>query len=191
MWSERRTDDIGADDIADFDLAVLGGGLPAEAERLIGRAGLLRGQVEEALALLDQAHALAPQHPATLIALYRFHFYGNRLDDARAISLRALAMASAALGLSSDWRQVGADARFGALEPLPRFYLFSLKGFAYLSLRLGDLDTGRTALDRLAELDPANRVGHRVLDDVLARMGRDDIGYEDCPDVAAASRVEA
>lgn len=186
MWSDRQTDDI-----ADFDLAVLGGGLPAEAERLIGRAGLIRGQVEEALALLDQAHALAPQHPATLIALYRFHFYGNRLDEALAVSLRALAMASAALGLPSDWRQVGADARFGALEPLPRFYLFSLKGFAYLSLRLGDLDTGRTALARLAEMDPANRVGHRVLDDVLARMGRDDIGYEDCPDVTKASRVEA
>ena len=73
-----------------------------------------------------------------------------------------------------------------ALEPLPRFYLFSLKGYAYLSLRLGELDTGRAALAKLGELDPANRVGHRVLDDVLARMGRDDIGYEDCPDVAAA-----
>lgn len=183
--------EIRPEDVADFDLAVLGGGLPAEAERLIARAGLIRGEVAEALALLDRAHALAPQHPATLIALYRFHFYGNRLDDARAISLRALSMASAALGLPSDWQQVGADARFGALEPLPRFYLFSLKGFAYLSLRLGDLETGRAALARLAELDPANRVGHQVLNEVLARMGRDDVGYEDCPDVAAGSGVAA
>lgn len=181
MQAARRPDDI-----ADFDLAVLGGGLPPDAERLIARAGLIRQQVAEAQALLDQAHVLAPKHPATLIALYRFHFYGNRLAQARAVALRALDTASAALGLPAHWQQVGADVRFGALEPLPRFYLFSLKGYAYLSLRLGELDTGRAALAKLGELDPANRVGHRVLDDVLARMGRDDIGYEDCPDVAAA-----
>jgi hypothetical protein len=176
--------DIRADDIADFDLAVLGGALPPEVESLISRAGLMRAQVAAAQALLDEAHARAPRHPATLIALYRFHFYGNRLAQARDVSFRALACASAALGLPEDWREVAPDARFEALEAVPRFYLFSLKGMAYLSLRLGELDLGRGALAKLAQLDPKNRVGHQVLHDVLARMGRDDLGYEDCPDIS-------
>lgn len=121
------------DDLADPGLAVLGRGLPPEAEALIARAGLIRNRVAEAQALLDEAHALAPSHPATLIALYRFHFYGNRLRAARDVGERAIACAAAALGLPADWRRVEADARFRALEPMPRFWLFSLKGYAYLS----------------------------------------------------------
>lgn len=173
------------DDLADPGLAVLGRGLPAAAEALIARAGLIRNRVAEAQALLDEAHALAPTHPATLIALYRFHFYGNRLSAAREVGVRAIACAAAALDLPADWRRVGADARFRALEPMPRFWLFSLKGYAYLSARLGDLEVGRAALAKLSEMDPEDKVGHRVIGDVLARMGRDDLGYEDCPDIAA------
>lgn len=169
------------------ELAVLGRGLPPAAEALIAQAGRIRNDVAAAQALLDRAHALAPSHPATLIALYRFHFYGNRLSEARAVAVRAIACAAVALGVASDWRQVEPDERFAGLSALPRFWLFSLKGYAYLSARLGDLDEGRAALARLAAMDPADRVGHRVIDAVLARMGRDDLGYEDCPDVVATS----
>lgn len=175
------------DDRMEQDLAVLGRGLPPEAEALIARAGRVRNRVHEAQALLDEAHALAPAHPATLIALYRFHFYGNRLAEAREVAVRAIACAATALGIPVNWRQVAADERFRALQALPRFWLFSLKGYAYLSVRLGDLDEGRAALAKLAEADPADQVGHRVIDAVLARMGRDDVGYEDCPDVVAAA----
>ncbi len=172
----------GADlDFSGLDDAVLGAGLPAEAETLIARAGLIRHQVEEAQALLESAHRLAPEHPATLIALYRFHFYGNRLVAARDTALRALAMASAALGIPREWQAVQPDPRFTALEPLPRFYLFSLKGLAYLSLRLGEIDAGRAMVSRLAMLDPGNKVGHEVLAGVIARIGREDADYEDEP----------
>lgn len=175
-------------EVEDIDAAVLGGGLPPEAEALIQQAGFIRQQVAEALALLEQAYRLAPSHPATLIALYRFHFYGNRLSEAREIAILALEVALAALGLPRRWREVEADTfplpSSGVLEPLPRFFLFTLKGYAYLSLRLGELDIGREAIGKLNQLDPGDVVGHRVLEVVLARMGRDDLGYEDCPDIA-------
>jgi tetratricopeptide (TPR) repeat protein len=177
--------------VADFDTAVLGGGLPPAAEALIKQAGLIRQQVPEALALLEQACLVAPGHPATLIALYRFHFYGNRLAEAREVAVRALDMALAALSLPARWQDVAADTRFTVLEPLPRFLLFTLKGYAYLSLRLGELDLGRAAIAKLDELDPKDEVGYRVLHAVLARMGRDDIGYEDCPDIAQAAPAMA
>ena len=172
--------------IADFDSAVLGAGLPPAAEALIAEAGLIRQQTAAAQALLEQARALAPSHPATLIALYRFHFYGNRLPQARVVAIEALQVASAALQLAPRWQDVTPDPRFARLEALPRFYLFTLKGLAYLSLRLGELDLGRAALNKLAELDPGDAVGARVLDAVLQRMGRDDWGYEDCPDLTQA-----
>ena len=181
--------------VEDFDAAVLGGGLPPAAEALIRQAGLIRQQVPEAQALLEQACLIAPGHPATLIALYRFHFYGNRLVEAREVAVTALQVGLAALGLPTRWQDVSAEAfplsRSAALEPLPRFFLFTLKGYAYLNLRLGDLDIGREAIAKLDELDPKDVVGYRVLDAVLARMGRDDVGYEDCPDIAQSSTQHA
>ena len=57
---------------------------------------------------------------------------------------------------------------------LPRFYLFTLKGYAYLQMRLGDLDEGRAAVIKLLELDPSDKIGARVLLGVLDRMGQDD-----------------
>lgn len=171
---------------ADFDSAVLGGGLPPEAEQLIAQAGLIRHERDKAEPLLLAARALAPMHPATLIALYRFHFYGHRLHEAREISKQALDIARAALGetlLITD-----EQARFDAAA---RFYLFSLKGYAYLSLRLGDIEAGREALASLRTLDPQDRVGGGVLAHVLARAEahRDDAGdAEDAPNQPIAHR---
>lgn len=174
----------------DLDAAVLGGALPDAAAALIAQAGRLRGEPAAALALLDLAQAKAPDHPAVLIARYRFHFYANRLRAARGVAEEALQFAARALGLPPDlpacWRDTQPAPCFVALAPLPRFYLFTLKGYAYLSLRLGEIESGRAALAKLAELDPADRIGHRVLATVLTHQGRDDLGYEDCPDIAEA-----
>lgn len=150
-----------ADDMG-FDAEVLGQGLAPEVEALIAQAGMVRSQRELAEPLLQAARALAPSHPATLIALYRFHFYGHRLREAREVAAEALAVARATLrsGITDE------QARFDAAA---RFYLFSLKGYAYLSLRLGDLDTGRSALSELRRLDPQDHVGGAVLAVVLAR----------------------
>jgi hypothetical protein len=149
---------------ADFDSAVLGGGLPSEVEALITQAGLVRSDRALAEPLLLKAKALAPTHPATLIALYRFHFYGHRLKEAREVAIESLAIARAALGEQLEVKDE--QARFDAAT---RFYLFSLKGYAYLSLRMGDTETGRQALDELRRLDPQDRVGGGVLTHVLDR----------------------
>src|SRR5271166_4784594 len=67
-----------------------------------------------------------------------------------------------------------ADAAFGSYDALPRFYMFTLKAYAYLQLRLGDTGEGRDAVLKLLELDPADRINAGLLLDVLQRAGRDD-----------------
>lgn len=174
----------------DFDAAVLGAGLAPDVQALISEAGLWRGRDEaRAQALLLQARALAPSHPATLIALYRFHFYGHRLLQAREVAIEALRIARAALEPDADAGEVLAlyrvvndeQARFDAAV---RFYLFSLKGYAYLSLRLGDLDQGREALSALKRLDPQDRVGGGVLAQVLARAESGELDDDEHPSQA-------
>lgn len=156
--------------------ALLGGGLPSEAEHHLWEAGLAYHLDDIAENHLREAEALAPGHAAVLIGLYRFYFYKGRLAEALEVAERCLTKAAAENNLAADWRSVRAgDAGFGRYENiLPRFFLFSLKGYAYLQMRLGRTEEGRLAVDKLLELDPSDKIGARVLLGVLDRMGQDD-----------------
>ncbi len=155
------------DAVAAFAHTAIGGGLSPLATQLIEQAGLLREQPAQALALLHQAQAAAPRHPAPLIALYRFYFYGHQLDEARAVAESALAIARTALGpCFGDQPPSDDDARHNAAV---RFYLFTLKGLAYLSLRLSDVEAAQLWMGELRRLDPQDRVGGALLAHVLAR----------------------
>jgi hypothetical protein len=153
--------------LAAFADSALGGGLSPQVEALIQQAGLLRHLPHEALPLLQQARAAAPRHPAPVIALYRFYFYGHELALARAAGEDALAIARNALGPNFGDDPPGDDAVQG--DAAVRFYLFTLKGLAYLSLRLDDFEEARLLLGELRRLDPQDRLGGALLAQVLAR----------------------
>ena len=169
--------------MARFAQAALGDGLPPEAGRLVAEAGRLRERPLDALALLDRARAIAPDHPAPLIALYRFHFYGHRLADARAAGEAALSVARAALG--ADFGVVPPSRDAVRYDAAVRFYLFTLKGLAYLQMRTGELAAARARLGELRRLDPDDQLGGAVLLHVLARH-EDAPGDEDETDGPAA-----
>jgi len=156
--------------------ALLGRGLPSEAEHHLWEAGLSYHLDDIAEHHLREAEALAPGHAAVLIGLYRFYFYKGRLAEALEVAVRCLVKAAEENHLPADWRDVRADhAGFGRYENiLPRFFLFSLKGYAYLQMRLGRTEEGRLAVMKLLELDPSDKIGAKVLLGVLDRMGRDD-----------------
>ncbi len=163
---------------ASLTAAVLGAGLPEAAERHLRLAATSYRDDEAAESHLWQARAAAPDHPAVLIGLYRFYFYKNRLVEALSVARACLEKAAKDNGLPPNWREVRSTdaefADFGAV--LPRFYLFSLKGYAYLNMRLGNVEEGRAAVAKLLELDPSDKTGANVLLGVLDRMGRDDDG---------------
>lgn len=162
-------------DEAWLESACFGHGLPPGVQAKIDAAG--RAWHDEALAeaLLGEAANEAPDHAAVYIARYRFYFYKNRLEEARAVARDCLSKAARDNDLPEDWRVVEPGAlALGDFGVLPRFYLFTLKGYAYLNMRLGDLDEGAQALAKLEELDPRDQLGGSVLRGVLERMGRED-----------------
>jgi hypothetical protein len=159
----------------DFDDAVLGHGLPVEVEQALVEAGASRADPPRAMAALMRACTLAPDHPAVLIAFYRHYFYGHRLRLARAVSRKALVVGARSLGLPPVWRDVPERALPGAQHvATTRFYLWVLKGYAYLSLRLDDPIEARDALKKLRALDPDDRVGAALLEAVRQRRDRGD-----------------
>lgn len=155
---------------------ILGQDLPQEAERLLREAASCPHRSDEAGDLVALAAEAAPGHAATLIARYRLLFYRGLLRDARAVAEECLALALAEGGHPDDWRRLEPDGRDLSRPDSvqSRFLLFSLKGWAYLSMRLGELDAAREALGVLARLDPGDRMGSRVLSEVLVRGGHDE-----------------
>lgn len=182
---------------ADFDAAVLGQALPPDVEAALSEAGAHRADAVRAMAALMRAQALAPDHPAVLIAFYRHHFYAHRSALARDIARRALVVGAQALGLPAVWRDVPRRALPGARQDAStRFYLFALKGYAYLSLRLADAVEARDALALLRTLDPDDCVGAALLEAVRRRaLGQqeslEDAVYEQATGAAAWARLPA
>jgi hypothetical protein len=165
-----------------FDDAVLGLGLSPAVEAALKEAGAHRADPPRAMAALMRAQSVAPEHPAVLIALYRHHFYGHRLSPARDVARRALQAGALALGLPSSWRDVPRQPLAGAQDdPSVRFYLFTLKGYAYLSMRLDDPVEARDALQLLRHLDPDDRVGGALIEAVRLRAlaGEQDLVYDE------------
>lgn len=153
------------------------GGDPAVHWLLAEAAGAWQEQEEgqnRASDLLHEAMRRAPDDLEVFIAAYRFHFYAHRLEEASAIALGCLAHMAQTLGLPTDWRQVCGDGAppsgqdWGDFDhPERRFYLFALKAWGYLQLRLGRYDIGRAALNGVQRLDPHDRVGSGILLGVL------------------------
>ena len=156
--------------------ALLGGGLPAAAQEHLNAAALSYAHSEVALAHLREAEKIAPNHPAVLIGLYRFYFYKGRLDECLEVAHVCLAEAAYHNNLPADWREVRPeDAPFGSYDDMmPRFYMFVLKGYAYLQMRLGNLEEGLAAAMKLLDLDPTDKIGATLLLEVHQRMLEDE-----------------
>jgi len=163
-------------DVPQLPDALPGGGLPSAAYHHLCAAGASYHLDAEAERHLSLAQAAAPGHAAVLIAYYRYYFYKGRLSEALHIARLCLAKAAMDNDLPPDWRQVTAgDAAFGRYEAvLPRFFLFVLKGYAYLQMRLGNLEEGEAAVRKLLELDADDKIGAKVLLAVIQRRGESD-----------------
>lgn len=162
-----------------LDKACLGGAIPQAVAADLQKAALSYQQDEVAESYLSLAYARAPDHPAVHIALYRFYFYKNRLSEALSVGQRCLTKTAIDLGLPADWRNIAEEHPVFAVHAenyaaAPRFYLFTLKGCAYLNLRLGNMEQGEAQLAKLMALDPSDKLGGSVLRGVLDRMGQDD-----------------
>ncbi len=106
-----------------------------------------------------------------LIALYRFYFYKGRCGEALSIARICLSKAAREKNFPADWRDLRpGDADFADFEDLlARFFMFCLKGYAYLCMRLGDLAEGRAAVEKLLELDATDKINAKLLLGILER----------------------
>lgn len=120
---------------------------------------------------LLEAFRLAPEDLSVLVGLYRFYYYQHRYLDAVSVARHAMRVVAPRIDFPEDWQDIGfSDLAGGVMKSigLVRFYLLALKGSGYLNLRLARFEEGLAMLRKVVELDEADRLGARLLLDVLA-----------------------
>lgn len=139
-------------------------------------AGLAYTQDSVAEMHLSEAMRIAPEHLAVQVGYYRYLFYKGRLKDALVQLDVCISNAAAQCDLPADWHKAQPqDAEFGSYDAVwARFYMFALKAHGYIKLRLGDLEGGKEAITKAMQLDPSDKVGAKILLEVVERQGRDD-----------------
>jgi ABC-type arginine transport system permease subunit len=121
-------------------------------------------QVEAAL---WTAVATAPEQLAVYYLLYKMHAGRGELDMALKAASKGLTAAAQAAGLAADWRLVApGDTDFSVPGPA-RFWLFTLKALAFISLRRDERDTAAALVAKLRLLDPEDHLGASVVAKLL------------------------
>lgn len=157
-------------DLQDFECSTMyfNDPMSEEVERLINNASEFYG-TEKAEANLLRALFLESENLAVHVALYRYYYYQHEYDKALKVADSAMRVSGKKLSLPSKWQDINISYLGSAAMismGLLRFYLLSLKGAAYLNLRLGRVNEGLEILQKLSELDPYDRLHVKFLLDM-------------------------
>ncbi|MGB0684380.1 MAG: hypothetical protein ACPGOV_16870 [Magnetovibrionaceae bacterium] len=151
--------------------------------RLLDEAAM-RYPEPEVESLLAKAKAIAPDDLSVFVAFYRTYYYRHDYAGALEVAEELLPVVARRLNLPGDWSlltKADLDAIGEDRITLLRFYLMALKGAGYLLLRLDRPDEAFECLDKVRELDDADRLGAGA----LAETARQALGYlDDAADAA-------
>lgn len=149
--------------------------LDARAERALRAAGASFQDDAVAERWLNEAAAIAAEHPAVLLAQYRYHLYKHRYEDAEQFARRCLEQVSKELELPSALLDTSpSDADFTSMDPRIRFWLFGMQALGYVVLRSGRLSEAKALLNKVIELDPSDQTKTRVLLGVIEEAPQDE-----------------
>lgn len=111
---------------------------------------------------LVQAQTIAPNHLMVLVGLYRYFYYQHRYQDALNIGEHVLKIVGEQLNFKM-WENLTIEELEKNDTVSVRFYLTALKGNAYLYLRLNQPQEAIQRLEKIASLDPQDRLGSKAL----------------------------
>jgi len=149
--------------------------MPSQVNAILQQAVAAYDDTKRAENLLWQAQQLDPEQLAVYVALYKFYFYKNYLEDAERVVHMALRQSAVQGGFSADWQQLSSTSSDWSVGDGPqRYYLYSLKALGFIRLRLNDGANGRAVLRKLSQLDPQDQVGGSVLLDLAAALDDSD-----------------
>jgi len=153
---------------------MFGVNIPDDINACLQQAVAAYDTPELAERLLWQAQQLNPNQLEVYVALYKFYFYKNWIDEAQAAVFVALKKSAELGNFNADWNKLTpVSADWFSHEPPQRLYLYALKALSFIRLRQSDVGGAENILKKLEELDPTDQVGGSVLQQ-LAQAMRDE-----------------
>lgn len=164
-------------DLLDFEAQ----GLYFEEPDVAGVKGLIATAAEnyangDAEQSLLKAYALAPESLNVLVALNRFYYYQHRLEDALAVTTKALGVVRPVVSFPENWSALQLTHITEAPTELltqVRLYLFTLKAIGFLNMRLENLDLSQAIFEKLVSLDSKDRIGAKGLLELVVKRKAD------------------
>ncbi len=124
---------------------------------------------------LWQAQAKKPEQLEVYVALYKFYFYQNRLEEAENAARLGLKMCAQVIGITDEWQSLTpASAKWENAEGAERLFLYTLKALSFIRLRQQVVNESQAILSKLNELDPRDQVGWSVIQELLTRCQEDE-----------------
>jgi hypothetical protein len=120
--------------------------------------------------LFRQALEQAPAALPIYFCLYKIHTYQGNLDTAREAALVGLKEAARQAGVAEDWHLWQPEDADWTEGEASRFALYTLKALAFIHLRRSEPAEAQSLLDKLGQLDPADRVGGSVVAALATRL---------------------
>ncbi|TVZ38839.1 hypothetical protein P886_3222 [Alteromonadaceae bacterium 2753L.S.0a.02] len=149
-----------------------------EIEALVNEAAQNYGPESENV--LKRALQIDSSNLMVLIGLYRFYYYQNRYEDGVEIAHQVMDVVGKRIEFPMNWRDISMYSVINGLTHsfcLVRLYFFALKAAGYLHLRMANFEEGRAMLEKVVAMDSADRVGARLLLEVLDKNKADVLAF--------------
>jgi tetratricopeptide (TPR) repeat protein len=156
------------------DRVMFGTNIPVDINACLQKAVAAYDDSELAEKLLWQAQGMEPDQLEVYVALYKFYFYKNRIDEAEDVVFMALQKSAKLGNFDADWNSLTPSSTDWYCTDNPqRLYLYALKALSFIRLRQDDVGSAESILAKLQELDPTDQVGGSVLRSLATAMRED------------------
>lgn len=149
-----------------------------QVEALVNEAAQNYGKHSETLLL--QALEIDSNDLTVLIGLYRFYYYQNRYQDGLKVAHQVMGVVGKKIHFPSTWNEINmayVTTAIGYSFCLVRLYFFALKAAGYLHLRIGNFAEGREMIEKVVAMDSEDRIGARLLLNILDQNKADVISF--------------
>ena len=148
--------------------------VPESVKQLLALASIHWDNPELADGYMNQALAMADEHPDVLVSAYRYFFYTHNNALALKVVAKVLTMVKREESLPEDWSQLKPILSDRRDDPNIRLYINAYAASGLIRARLGEIEAAKQIAAQVSEIEKRNEFGGNVVRDILDHPDGDD-----------------
>ncbi|CAD5949360.1 hypothetical protein PCC9214_02451 [Planktothrix tepida] len=147
--------------------------VPETVKQLLVLASTHWNNPELADGYINQALAIADEHPDVLVSAYRYFFYTHNDPLALQVATKVLEMVKRIEVLPEDWFQLKPILTARLDDPNIRLYINAYAASGLIRSRLGDIEIAKQIATQVSEIEKSNEFGGNVVRNILENPDED------------------